>query len=174
MLANVQTALYRGDAENAWQRIATQWPLLRRMGLLRIQLIRIEAWFLRGRSALAMAVRSTDHHRFLAQARHDAQRIAAENMPWSNPLALLMNAGVAALEGEPTLARQRLCLAVDGFDRADMRLYAAVARRRLSSLQEGRQKLETERLAAEWVQAQQVKNPAFFTRAFACGFPDET
>jgi hypothetical protein len=173
MLAHGQTALYRGDAEGAWQLITSHWPLLRRTWLLRVQVIRIESWFFRGRSALAVAARRKDNRRFLAQARNAARRIAAEAMPWSNPLALLLSAGVAVLEGDPARARRRLSDAVDGFDRADMGLYAAVARRRLAVLQDGPQRHQTERRAADWMRAQEVKNPASFVRAFACGFPDE-
>ena len=55
MLARVQTALYRGDAEAAWRLLAEQESMLRRSLLTRVQVIRIESLYLRARSALAMA-----------------------------------------------------------------------------------------------------------------------
>jgi hypothetical protein len=172
IIARAQTELYRGHAENAWGLITTQWPRLRRSQLFRVQVIRIEAWFLRGRSALALAARRPDHH-LLATARADARRIASEATPWSNPLALLVGAGVAYVEGDLIQARHRLLGAVDGFDRAGMTLYAAVARRRLAALQEGAPRRETERRADVWMTTQQIRDRRRFTRAFASGFGDE-
>ena len=81
----------------------------------------MESWFLRGRSALALAGRRPDH-RLLATARADARRIASERAPWASPLALLVSAGVAYLEGDVIQARLRLLRAVDGFDLAGMTL----------------------------------------------------
>ena len=174
MLANVQTELYRGDAEGAWRRITTHWPLLRRTRLLRIQIIRIEAWFLRARSALAVAARRNRQSPLsLAGARRrPTDRRGRDALVESNCPAVECRRGASRRRSRagPTSPLP----AVDGFVHADMGLYAAVARRRLAALQEGPRRHETERQSNEWMQAQQVKNPSSFTRAFACGFPDET
>ena len=70
MLARVQTALYRGDAEAAWRLLAEQESMLRRSLLTRVQVIRIESLYLRARSALAMAADGTgSSRRFLSVAR---------------------------------------------------------------------------------------------------------
>ena len=55
MLARVQTALYRGDAEAAWRLLLEQQSMLRRSLMTRVQVFRIESLYLRARSALAMA-----------------------------------------------------------------------------------------------------------------------
>ena len=72
-------------------------------------------------------------------ARAGARRIASERMPWSDPIALLLERGIAHLEGNTPLAVRHLHDAVDRFDRADMKLYAAVARRRIGALQDDAQ-----------------------------------
>jgi hypothetical protein len=72
--------------------------------------------------------------RFLSIARAGSRRIARERMPWSDPIASLVKAGIAYLEGSRPLAVQYLDDAADRFDRADMNLYAAVARRRIGAL----------------------------------------
>ena len=62
--------------------------------------------------------------------------------------------------------------AVDRFERADMKLYAAVTRRRIGALQDDARGRELRRQAEEWMAAQNIKNPAAMTRMLAPGFPD--
>ncbi len=172
MLARMQTALYRGDAEAAWRLLAEQRPMLRRSLMTRVQVLRIESLYLRARSALAMAAGNRSSRRFLPIARAAARRIARERMPWSDPIALLLRAGIAYLEGSSPLALRYLHDAASRFDRADMKLYAAVARRRIGALQDDEQGRELQRQAEEWMAAQHIKNPACMTRMLAPGFPD--
>jgi eukaryotic-like serine/threonine-protein kinase len=174
MLARVQTALYRGDGEAAWRLLAEQEPGLRASYLLRLQVIRIEWFYLRARSALAIAVANRDSRRFLSVARAAARRIAGERMRWSDPIALLMKAGIAHLEGRTPLALRLLHDAADRFERADMNLYLAVARRRIAALQHDEQGRALQRQAEEWMAAQKIRNPACMTRMLAPGLPDLT
>jgi hypothetical protein len=119
-----------------------------------------------------MAAMHRDPHRFLSIARAEAGRIARERMPWSDPIALVLKAGVAHLEGNT--ARSLTCLhdAVDRFEHADMNLYAAVARLRIGELQRDSAGREKQGAAIAWMAAQNIKNPAGFTRMLAPGFPD--
>jgi serine/threonine protein kinase len=173
MLARVQTALYRGDGEAAWRLFAEQQSMLRRSLLTRVQVFRVEALYLRARSALAIAARNGSSPRFLAVARDGARRIARERRPWSDPIALLLQGGIAHLEGSTPLALRYLHDAAERFDRADMKLYAAVARRRIGTLQDDAPGHELRRQAEEWMAAQHIKNPVCMTRMLAPGFPDE-
>jgi hypothetical protein len=172
MLDRIQTELYRGHARAAWQVIQENWKPLQRTHLLRIQFQRIEAWYLRARCALLMAATDGDAPRFLAIAREDARRIAREKMPWSDPLASLLNGAVAYLEGRPQVARDKLTEAAARFERAHMRLYLAVVRRRLGELAGDDGSQERRRQADEWMTAQGIVNPSRITRLIAPGFPD--
>jgi hypothetical protein len=172
MLAHVQTALYRGNGEAAWRLLDEQQSMLRHSLLTRVQLIRIESLYLRARSALAMAGTRSRSYRFLSVTRDRARRIAAEHMPWSDPIALLLRAGIAYLEGDARVAVRHLHAAADRFDRADMKLYVAVARRRIGALQNDAPGRELQRQADEWMAAQNIKNPSAMTRMVAPGFPD--
>jgi eukaryotic-like serine/threonine-protein kinase len=172
MLARVQTALYRGDGGAAWQLLAEQEAGLRGSYLRRVQVIRIEWFYLRARSALAMAHDHQRSPRLLSVARVTARRIVNERMSWSDPLALLVRAGIASLEGRSPLALKCLHDAADRFDRADMKLYAAVARHRIGALQDDAAGREFQRQAREWFAAQRIRNPAAFARMLAPGFPD--
>jgi hypothetical protein len=171
-LARVQTALYRGNAEAAWRLHAEQEAILRRSLLTRVQVIRVEASYLRGRVALAMAATHGGSRQFLSIASTEARRIARERMPWSDPIALLLSAAVAYREGRSRPAVEYLHDALDRFTRADMNLYAAVAKRRIGALQHDARGRELQGQAEEWMAAQQIKNPAAMTRMLAPGFPD--
>ena len=93
-------------------------------------------------------------------------------MPWSDPIALLLRAGIAYLEGETLSALRYLHDAADRFARADMNLYAAVTRRRIGELQDDEEGHRLRRQAEEWMAAQHIKNPGCMTRMLAPGFPD--
>jgi eukaryotic-like serine/threonine-protein kinase len=171
-LSRIQIALYRGDGEAAWRLLDDLESILRQTYLRRVQIMRIESLFLRGRSALAMACVNRGSRRFRAVARSCARRIARERMPWSDPMALLLRAGIAFLESDTPLAVRHLHDAADRFERADMRLHAAAARRRIGVLQHDAAGRELRRQADDWMARQQIKNPAAMTRMWAPGFPD--
>lgn len=171
-LARVQTALYRGDEETAWRLFVEQEENFRRSRLALVQAFRIESIYLHGRCALAMAAANRSRRKFLSAARSCARRIAAERMPWSDPIALLLRAGIASVEGRDTTALAYLQDAADKFDRADMGLYAAVAKRRLGALQAGDHGRALQQQAEAWMASQQIKNPVCLTRMLAPGFPD--
>ena len=117
-----------------------------------------------------MAAAGGETRHFLAVARSAARRIAGEGRPWSNPIALLLQAGIAEQEGRRALAVRQLHEAAGGFDRADMKLYAAVARRRIGALQDDGPGRALQREAEAWMAEQEIKNPAAMTRMLAPGF----
>ncbi len=169
VLARVQTELYRGRASEAWQAITGSWSDFERTQLLRVQFLRIETSYLRARAALLMAANGRDSGRLLSTAIRDARRIASFRLPWTNALALLLRAGIAAAQERPTEAADMLNAAVLAGDEAGMHLYAAVARRRRAEL-EGR---ESDLLAADtWMATQGIKRPDRIARLLAPGFPE--
>ena len=105
LYARTQNELYIGDVRTAWQRITDGWSKLDRALLFRLQIIRIEATFLRARVATALAIADRSQaDALLAAATRDAKRLDAEGAPWASALALLVRAGVAAERGETTAA----------------------------------------------------------------------
>ncbi len=171
-LARVQTALYRGEADASWRLLTEEESKLRRSMLTRVQALRIESNYLRTRCALAMASAKRSPRRYLSVARAGARRHAAQHKPRSDPIALLHRAGNATLEGRDTAALTCLHAAADGFDRAGMKLYAAVTRRRIGPLRGDDHGRELQRQAEAWMAAQQIKNPVCMTRMLAPGFDD--
>jgi hypothetical protein len=119
-----------------------------------------------------MAFANPSERRLLGIARSSARRIARERMPWSDPLGLLMEAGIASVEGRHADADRTLQDAGERFERAEMGLYAAVTKRRLGVLRGGAHGQRLQEEAEAWMATQSVKNPIALTRMLAPGFPD--
>jgi hypothetical protein len=107
----------------------------------------------------------------LRSAEQDAARIEREQMPWSNPIAQLIRAGLATVRGNRSEATEQLGSAVSSFDATDMGQFAAAARRRLGELlaDDSGAKLIDE--AGVWIAGQRIENPARMTALYAPGFP---
>jgi hypothetical protein len=172
VLGRLQVELYRGRADVAWQLLSTNWPNIQRTLLLRIQSIRIEASWVRARCALLMAATGHDPRRFLSIAGAEARRMQRQRVAWAQPLALMVLAVIAYLDGQIALADERLANAVDTFDRVDMKLYAAAARRRRGALLGGDGGRSLIRQADEWMASEGIRNPAHMTRLLAPGLPE--
>jgi hypothetical protein len=165
-------ALYRGEGGAAWRLIDENRRAMRRALLFHTQLLRVEASYLRACCALAAATDDRRHApTLLVVARDEARRLAGEGMRWSEPLSRLVNAAVAYAEGDTVVAAQRLAGAADGFDLADMKVYAAAARRQLGALLEGERGRELIRQADEAMMTRAVKNPRRLTQMYAPGYP---
>jgi serine/threonine protein kinase/tetratricopeptide (TPR) repeat protein len=171
LVALVQIELYTGDYEVAWRHIEGQIKPLEKSMLLRIQGLRIEAKFLRARVALASAAGAQREGR-LRIAENLAQSITKEQMTWSNPLALLIHAGLSRRRADDSRARELISQAIEGFEAADMALYAAAARRRLGEILGGTSGDELISQADDWMTRQRIANPAAVTNLLAPGFSD--
>lgn len=169
LLAQAQIELYTGDADVAWKHIVGQWPALENSMLMRTQVLRIEATYLRARAALATALSDRDRDK-LDLAEQLARKLEKENIDWAKPFAAVVRSTVAHQRNQHTEATTLLSAAVDGFERMDMRLYAAVSRRRLGALladDRGRQLLAD---ADAWMSTQRIKNPERMTGMLVPGF----
>jgi hypothetical protein len=174
VLGSAITALYRGDGESAWRLVSENEAAITRTLMTRVQLIRIELSYLRGRCALALAAdreATAARRRLLSVARREARQIARERMPWSDGFAHVLQAAVAYQEGRPSIAERCLADATDAFDRADMGLYSAGARRQLGLLR-GNRGQALVREAEAWMSRHTVRNPRSMTRMVAPGFPN--
>jgi serine/threonine protein kinase/tetratricopeptide (TPR) repeat protein len=171
LVALVQIELYTGDYEVAWKHLEGQVKPLEKSMLLRIQGLRIEAIYLRARLALASAAGDQREQR-LRLAESLANNIAAEHMPWSNPLAMLIHAGLAKRRGDDSRAAALVSQAIEGFEASDMRLYVATARRRLGEIIGGDGGAELIKQADDWMNKQEIKNPAAVANLMAPGFTE--
>jgi eukaryotic-like serine/threonine-protein kinase len=161
--------LYEGNARAAWERVVSGWPAFKRSLLPRAQLVFLESAHLRARTAVAAVAAGEIPESHLRLAERDAHRIEREAMPWSDPLAQLIRASVAALRGDDQGAVAFLASAESGFEVADEGLYAAVARARRGELLGGPEgeKLQVE--ADAWMSKERVANPARIRMLLAPG-----
>jgi tetratricopeptide (TPR) repeat protein len=170
--ARIQTALYRGDDEEAWALVTTHMAAARRNMWLRVQLMRVETAFLHARCAIAMASRGVDVRRMRRTAARGAQRLAREGTPTARAFSSLIRASLAGVDGNHEEAAARLTQAVDDFTAADMQLFTAVCRRRLAALVGGDRGASLRREAEAWMADQEVRNPMAVCRLLAPGLPE--
>jgi len=173
MLSERQIDLYNGDGEAAWNGVEEQWPALSGSLLLMVQLTKLEALHLRARAALLLAMqRPAQRKSLLKAALADAAKIEKEDMPWSNPLAALLRAGAAMIEGDSMRALPLLEVAITGLDGANMALYATAARYRRGHLLGGDAGRMLVVEAEQWLTKQGVVNRARMVGMLAPGFPE--
>ena len=109
----------------------------------------------------------------LKSALADAAKIEKEEMPWSSPLAALLRAGAASIDGEKARALLLLQEAITGLDSADMALYAAAARYHRGNLLGGDEGQRIAAAADQWLAQQGVVNRPRMVGMLAPGFPEE-
>src|SRR5262249_54660102 len=114
MFVRCEIDLYRGMAAEAWKRLSRSWPEFKRSMLGRCQALFIESRQVRARVALALAARESTET-LLKKAEDDAQAIERETMPYADPQARLIRAGVAATRGEAATAASLLLEAETAF-----------------------------------------------------------
>ena len=153
-VGQVEIALYEGDAATACALVEKSWKALKRSMLLRVQMARILAWHLRGRSAVAAGGPGA-----LAVAEHDAHRIEKEDAAWSKPLGLSLRAGVSCGRQQREEASSLLARAEAGFHSADMALFAAAARRARGLLMGGGEGRALVDGADDWMFRQTIRRP---------------
>ncbi len=173
LLAESNIDLYVGDNASAYDRVTTQWKALAKSMLLRIQIVRIEAYHLRGRCCLALAQTiSTDKRdRLLSEASHYARVLHQQSVDWSAPAAFMLQAGVCSCRGNSKKAIELAEASAKAAKKADLELQYAVACRRLGQLiggSDGRERIEA---ANAWMTDQTLKNRERWTAMFAPGFP---
>jgi eukaryotic-like serine/threonine-protein kinase len=127
----------------------------------------------RARCALAAAAQGPyERNERLELARAGARRIAADKMPWSLPLAMLIDAGIAHTTGNAEHAVTLLDGAAKQLDEVDLSLYAICARRRIGQLTGGVSGTALLTDADAAMRARAIADPTRFSRMLVPGFPD--
>jgi len=164
LLAKAQIELYLGRAEDALELVNASWRELTKSLLMRVQVLRIEAYFLRGRARVGSAARSRLNARLAVLAEADAKKIEAEHMVWSDPLAHLIRSGIAHVQARTDDEMAWLRRAIDGFEFAGMGLLSHAASYALGTHLGGTEGAGMVEDAHLWMQTQKIKDPPAMAR----------
>ncbi len=167
--ALIQIEIYTGDVEVARKHVEGQWEALENSMLFHTPGVGVEAMQLRSRAALATSGDGRDDGK-LRLIEKMARKMEKVNMSWSKPYATLLRAAVAQQRADAGKAVTLLSEAVQMFERAEMRLYAAAARRRLGEKLGGERGRQLIIEADTWMAEQKIKNPEALTKMLAPGF----
>jgi serine/threonine protein kinase len=107
LTAEAQISLYRGNADEAWNRVNTQWNGLADAMLLHVEIVRIYMTHLRARCALA-AARTGNRSPLLRHASRDARRLERERPAYAGALAKTIRAAIAHQRGDARAAEALL------------------------------------------------------------------
>jgi len=166
MFDRTQVLLYRGDGRRAWETFESGRWMVRATLTVRVQFIRVLCAYAGGRAAVAAA---SERPGLLREARRHASRLRGEAVAWSSAMAMLVEAGIASVDGSRALAEQRLREAIDALDALDMTLHAAAARRWLGTLVGGDDVLGLIAESEAAMQGEGIKNPARMAAMLAPG-----
>src|SRR5262249_55188535 len=120
--------------------------------------------------AVAAAGGSGARRRLLRQAEQDAKRLAREVRMDALPVAQLLRAAAAFQRGDPKACLALLEAASTGFDRAEMALLAACARRRKGEILAGTEGRDLVAAADRAMTDLGVKRPERWVLVQAPGF----
>lgn len=160
LVARAEAMLYEGDAARAGALLEETRPALERSLLLRIQRLRIDASYLRGRAALAARTEAG-----LARAEQDARAIEREGVGWAAGYAHALRAGVARRRGDEAGAATGLRAAAQAFEAAELTMHAAAATRRAGKLIGGDEGRAMVAAASARMTQEEIVDPSRLSRA---------
>jgi hypothetical protein len=172
--SSTDIAIYERRGLDAWTKVDRTWPSLRRSLLLKVQMNRVAMLDLRARAALAAADESrTPRHRerFIRIVLECANGMERQRVDWASAMAVMLRAGVHQSRGRDDLALTLFDQAHDEFLALDMRLLAAVARRRHGELTGGDAGQAEIDESEMWMRSQAIRDSGALARMFAPSTP---
>lgn len=175
MLAFIYAAHYRGDPWPAWAKVLEHWPHLSSSFLLPLRCTGLELRWARVRAALAAAAvpgpagTTWTRRALLDDARRQLWWIERDPLEFGEPVACILRAGIARIEGLEKKAARLLEGAIPGFNRLDMALHREAARMALAELVGGDRGAALRRRAEAWMAEQGVVRPRALAAAVAPG-----
>jgi len=154
----IAVLLYRGRARESRRLWTSTRPRLLASLLVRTQFTRVQSLALEVLTAAAVLEGGdaswAEALRLRGWARLAIAQVRAEDRPWTAALACLLEACVRGADGDAEAARALLEEALPALERADLGLYAALARYRLG----GHDPIQRS-LAQAWVEQEGVVDP---------------
>ena len=135
IVSETEVDLYVGDFAGAYARIKGLSRALLRNCFL-VYHTRVLVAFTHGRTAAASlhGLQGAERRTRLREAQRWTRVLKSKRMPWTAPLASILEASVALATGEPEDAQAALRATIEGAEAVDMALHAAAARHELGVL----------------------------------------
>jgi serine/threonine protein kinase/tetratricopeptide (TPR) repeat protein len=168
-LTCVETYLYLGDYAAAREQLVKAWVPMSKSFILRRQIFRILAYFLRGRVALACWLADRHNSVLRSEVEDYAKRIRRIRSAWCQPMTSVLIAGLAVGDGNRSEGVRALDEAHNGFEKIPLHGYAS-ASSYVSGLLRGDEKgfAQVQR-AQEFLKTHNFQNPAAFLRMLIPG-----
>jgi len=164
----VHDALYAGEPEQACEWIRHRWRPLFRSLLPRVQMVRVEAYWLRARAALAAALTSPKKMpKLQREALKMARHLRREGLACARGLAALVEAATCAQKGQTAKALGLLEEATTTCAGLGMTLLATLARLRRAELEKN---LEAARAEMEVLSKEGIVKPEKIAGLLTPGF----
>ena len=160
----------RPDDVRDLHRLLQAWPAVKRSGLLRHPVVRVDAQLLRGRVMLAAAAAGVGGGNEVRAATRSARRLARESRVDAGGHADLLWAGIAAVRGRPAQAVESLVRARRRFETEGLRLAAAYASRRWGETAGGAEGHRAVREADDLLTSRTIQDPIRWLAVHAPGF----
>jgi hypothetical protein len=170
LAAEIDVALYLGEAGQALSTALRANSLARRAKLLHVEPIRLRSWDAIARASLAAAVAGINRAQNLRLASRFARALARSRTRLSDTYATLTESALAHLRGDRTRALALLAEAEKHALAADMHLHVAAIRRRRGQLLGGEEGRGLLAASDAWMASQNVKRPDRMTAFLAPGF----
>ena len=171
-LAVLNLRLYRKERANYGQ-VKTLLKAVKRSGILRVKLMQMQVRFLRAHCIL-LASAEVSRWKRLRIATHDARWIAKQEIKGAGAMAGLIQAHIAMLRGDVSVAAEHWRKAAEKFSSAEMIGYAHAAGWRYGmSLKNAVSKRLVDE-ALEFFDEQKVRNPLRFAAMLAPSIADDT
>ncbi len=175
MRAAAQIELYCGDGARAAALLDRSWSAFSKSVTSKVQVTRLDALYLRARTAIARAMESDSPEALLRAATRDARAIAREKVDWARGSVALIRAGVAVGRGDHTTALEECDAAIASARVCGMQLIATIAALRRGQLLGGDEGAAQVAQALAWLREQRVVRPLQFADLIAPGrFPSGT
>ncbi len=169
-LGRMMIELYEGDPTSVWRAFEEHWPAYRASFMTRMELAHHECLSIKARAELCAAGHAIDEKRGLSAARATARALTRKGRPYGVGWGRLVEAAVAARQGDGSGALEALDAAEKAFTTADMALYTQAVRWRRGELIGGDEGAAQVAAARAWFEGQSVVRPEKFVNMLAPGF----
>ncbi|MFT3697936.1 MAG: protein kinase [Kofleriaceae bacterium] len=163
LCSRVDLALYRGEPERATQRIADAIGPMRRSLIDRPPMYQVLLGSTFGRHALACAAAAPEgsarRKEALAQAKRYAKKLRKRTVPLMRSASLMLDGGIAELEGRDDLAMAAYRAASDGMEASEASLFGHAIRMRLGRLVGGDEGERLRNTTHAWLIDQGARDP---------------